>query len=381
LFVNKIADWVYPEARALVEAHQRRGHTVALSSSATRYQIGGIARELAIDNVLCTELEVEDGIVTGRVIEPALWGPGKILAVRTFAADQGIDMEQSYFYADGDEDIGLMHLVGKPRPTNPRRKMDQAARRYGWPVQNFTSRGTPSLAMRTRSAVGWASVAPFTAASVGIAAVRRNRRTAATDTSRRWLDLMLSTHGIELNVTGSEHLTSHRPAVFVFNHRTDFDPLLAAAVVRDDLVGLSRPRSSRSALSRAMVQIADIVITADVSDEDSIAKAAELVTAQDISILATPEGHRDLGERLGAFDPTAFQVAMAAGVPVVPIVIRNAEALGGRHAKVLRAGTVDVAVLRPIATSRWTKRTVNARIADIRKKFLATLDDWPSSSG
>ena len=53
-----------------------------------------------------------DGILTGKVIRPILWGPGKANAVQEFAADNKIDLEQSYFYADGDEDVATAQRAG-----------------------------------------------------------------------------------------------------------------------------------------------------------------------------------------------------------------------------------------------------------------------------
>ena len=63
LFDSELAALVYPESRALVTAHLRRGHTVAIVSAATRYQVEPLARDLGIEHVLCTRLEVEDGEV------------------------------------------------------------------------------------------------------------------------------------------------------------------------------------------------------------------------------------------------------------------------------------------------------------------------------
>ena len=120
LFRQKIESRIYPEMRDLVRAHMQRGHTVCLSSSALTIQVEPVARFLGITNLLTNRFEVDDdGVLTGDVVRPILWGPGKANAVQRFAAEHGIDLKQSYFYADGDEDVALMYLVGNPRPTNP----------------------------------------------------------------------------------------------------------------------------------------------------------------------------------------------------------------------------------------------------------------------
>ena len=85
IFVKRLAAMVYPESRAIVRAHQERGHTVAIVSSAMRYQVEPLARDLGIEHVLCTRLEVENGVFTGRVLKPTCFGEGKAQAVRDLA--------------------------------------------------------------------------------------------------------------------------------------------------------------------------------------------------------------------------------------------------------------------------------------------------------
>ena len=74
VFRKHLATTIYPESRALVKAHQEMGHTVAIVSSATRYQAEPLARDMGIEHVLCTQLEVEDGAFTGRVVRPTCYG-------------------------------------------------------------------------------------------------------------------------------------------------------------------------------------------------------------------------------------------------------------------------------------------------------------------
>ena len=129
IFRQSVVDLIYPEMRELVRAHQRRGHTVVLSSSALTMQAEPVARYLGIDHVVCNRFVVDEhGVLTGEVQRPVIWGTSKATSVQKFAAEHGVDLRSSYFYADGDEDLALMHLVGNPRPVNPGPRADQGGR-------------------------------------------------------------------------------------------------------------------------------------------------------------------------------------------------------------------------------------------------------------
>src|SRR4029077_1196930 len=142
IFRQSVADLIYPEMRDLVLAHQRRGHTVVLSSSALSMQAEPVARYLAMDHVCWIgSVVVEAGVLTGEVQRPVIWGTSKATSVQRFAAEHGVDLRSSYFYADGDEDLALMHLVGNPRPVNPGPELTKVAAPRGWPILRFSSRG------------------------------------------------------------------------------------------------------------------------------------------------------------------------------------------------------------------------------------------------
>jgi putative phosphoserine phosphatase/1-acylglycerol-3-phosphate O-acyltransferase len=93
-----------------------------------------------------------------------------------------------------------------------------------------------------------------------------------------------------------------------------------------------------------------------------------------MSVLAAPEGTRVAGQPVGPFESGPFRIALAARVPVIPIVIRNAEVLGSRSSSVVRPGTVDVAVLAPVAP----RGGVEDLAERVRRQFVDTLVDWPT---
>ncbi len=70
---------------------------------------------------------------------------------------------------------------------------------------------------------------------------------------------------------------------------------------------------------------------------------------------------------------------MATGLPVVPVVIRNADSVAGRNSTTLNPGTVDVAVLPPVSTADWTTENLRERIEEIRGRYVDLLADWPAA--
>lgn len=142
LFTESIGARIYPVMRAVVEAHRTRGHTLVLSSSALSIHVRPVASDLGIEHMVCNTFELDGrGLLTGRVNRPVIWGQQKAEAVQRFCESRGVDLERSYFYADGDEDAPLMGLVGNPRPVNPRAGMAAVAAAKDWPVLRVSTPG------------------------------------------------------------------------------------------------------------------------------------------------------------------------------------------------------------------------------------------------
>jgi putative phosphoserine phosphatase/1-acylglycerol-3-phosphate O-acyltransferase len=98
-----------------------------------------------------------------------------------------------------------------------------------------------------------------------------------------------------------------------------------------------------------------------------------------VSIVLAPEGTRSLSPRVGAFKKGGFHLARDAGVPIVPIVIRNAGEIMWRNARVVQEGTIDVVVHEPVPTASWTKADLDEWVPRMRQLYIDTLDDWPGT--
>ena len=380
LFVQHVQKRIYPEMRDMVRAHMARGHTVVLSSSALTVQVEPVANFLGITNVLSNKFETDDdGLITGEVQRPVIWGPGKAKAVQAFAAKNGVDLAKSYFYADGDEDVALMYLVGNPRPTNPAGKMEAVALKRGWPVLRFSSRSGSSPVSQLRTVAGMASLVPAAAGAIGLGLLTRNRRTGVNFFTASWTRLLMASIGIDLNVLGEVNLTAKRPAVFLFNHRNQADPFIAGRLISDNFTSVGKKELEKDPLMGTIGKVLDAAFI-DRDDPkaavESLQKIEELAR-KGLSVLIAPEGTRLDTTEVGPFKKGPFRIAMSAGIPIVPIVIRNAEVIADRNSSTFSPGKVDVAVFPPIPTDDWTTENLDERIAEVRQLYLDTLKDWP----
>jgi putative phosphoserine phosphatase/1-acylglycerol-3-phosphate O-acyltransferase len=379
LFRERVAGTVYPEARAIVKAHQRKGHTLALASSATRFQAGPLASDFGIQHVLCTQVEVEDGRLTGRIEGPILWGKNKADAVAAFAADNGIKLPESYGYANGDEDVEFLETVGRPRPLNPASGLARVAAERGWPIYRFEPRGRPGIIPMVRTAAALGGLATSVGVGLGLGLLNRSRRTALNFAATAGPEVALGLAGVDLEVMGEEHLWSHRPAVFVFNHQSSFDVIVISRLLQRDFTAVAKAELARDPRFAPLGALAGVAYVDRSDRSQSRAALAPVVEKlrSGISLAIAPEGTRSASPTLGQFKKGAFHIAVQAGVPVVPVVIRNAGEIMWRASLVARPGTVDVAVLPPVPTEGLAPDDVEDLADRVRQQFVDTLDDWP----
>jgi HAD superfamily hydrolase (TIGR01490 family) len=377
LFVQGIAGSLFPEAWRLVEAHRRAGHTVVLASSATRFQVEPAARAMGVEHVLVTPVEFENGVATGRPGGPPLWRSGKAAAVTAFAASHDIDLPRSYAYSNGTEDVPFLSTVGSARALNPEAGLLAVAVERGWPVARFKPRGRTSVreVLRTAASLGGMLGGFATGATLGL--LNGSRRDGIDLGITLGGELGSALGGVKIDVRGAEHLAA-RPAVFAFNHQSQLDVMILAKLLRGGFTGVAKKEAANTPGFGPVFRYIDMAFV----DRGNTAQARAALTPaverlrEGISLVMAPEGTRSPTPALGPFKKGAFHVAMQAGVPIVPIVIRNAGELMWKGSNLIREGTVQVTVLPPVPTADWRVEDLDKHVEEVRGRFLDTLADW-----
>lgn len=133
--------YVFPhlcaEGRRAIERHRAAGDVVAIVTGASPYAAWPVARELGIDLVACTELEVVEGRFTGKPVHPIGYGVGKVTLAERLSARVGFAIEEAAFYTDSATDLPLLDRVARPVAVNPDLRLRRIARRRNWPIERW----------------------------------------------------------------------------------------------------------------------------------------------------------------------------------------------------------------------------------------------------
>ena len=161
---------IYPTMLEEVREHQDAARATFIVSAAGNGLVEMLARVLGMDGGIGTRYEVDaEGILTGRIVEPFVYGEGKVVAMERFSAGHGIDLAASWAYSDSMSDLPMLRAVGNPVAVNPDAELVELAEREGWRVMRFERLGR-------RLAIAGATVVAAAAGWTGRALAARRRQ-------------------------------------------------------------------------------------------------------------------------------------------------------------------------------------------------------------
>jgi phosphoserine phosphatase len=101
-----------PGARTTIRTLKRLGFRCGVVSGGFTRVIAGLAAELGMDFCAANELEIVDGRLSGRLVGDIVDRPGKAAALRRFAEESGVPLEQCVAVGDGANDIDMLSTAG-----------------------------------------------------------------------------------------------------------------------------------------------------------------------------------------------------------------------------------------------------------------------------
>jgi 1-acyl-sn-glycerol-3-phosphate acyltransferase len=191
--------------------------------------------------------------------------------------------------------------------------------------------------------------------------------------ARTWLRLT----GVRVKVAGRELLDPNQPYVFVANHWSYLDaaPLFAYTGRRMGMVA-KKELLKAPLLGYGMGFVN--VIAIDRSNRERAVETLKIATERlrsGISFGVCPEGTRARTGEMLPFKKGAFHMAVQAGVPVVPIALKNSDKLMGRGTGEAWPGTIEMVMLPPVETSRVSSdQDLQKLVEQVQNKIMKELE-------
>ena len=137
VFEKHLQNTVRSQAKKEIEQHKKNDAKLVILSAATPYICESVKHLLKFDDVLCSKMEVIDGIFSGYPDGPYCYGEEKLNQVNQYCKKNGFKLKDAYYYADSHSDIVVLEAIGNPICVTPDNTLKRQAVKRGWPVYNW----------------------------------------------------------------------------------------------------------------------------------------------------------------------------------------------------------------------------------------------------
>lgn len=188
--------------------------------------------------------------------------------------------------------------------------------------------------------------------------------------------------GWKVQLDADSLLNHQRPAVIVANHLSNHDLLTFGRVVPVRTVSLGKTSLKWIPLFGQVYWLAGNVLI-DRGNAFQAKKAMQTTTDtlqhKDMSLWVFAEGTRGHGKGLQPFKKGAFQMAIAAGVPIVPVCANNY--VRGMNLNRWHSGTIIIRALPPIPTTGMTLADMPTLMQTCHERMKACIDELDREAG
>jgi 1-acyl-sn-glycerol-3-phosphate acyltransferase len=193
--------------------------------------------------------------------------------------------------------------------------------------------------------------------------------------ARSWGWLILKIAGVKMQVTGLEHIDPKRTCIYMCNHLGSFDIFALLACLPGQFRWLAKSELFRIPMLGWGMRAAGY-ISLDRSKRRSTYESMEIAARkirEETSVVIFPEGSRSFDGAMQPFMNGGFNLAIRAGVPIVPISIHGTWEIMPRTTKRVKKGNIRIVIDRPIETKDCTMKDRRRLMAETESRIRANL--------
>ncbi len=182
--------------------------------------------------------------------------------------------------------------------------------------------------------------------------------------------------GATLQVSHRERLDGSMPAIFVCNHTSSLDAFLCISLCPYDGCGVFKKEIVRIPFYGWLAALSGHLLI-DRGHHgravEALRQTAALVKRHRLGIWIMPEGTRSKDGALLPFKKGFVHLAIATGLPVVPVVVHGAHRNWKKGSWLFTPMVLDVDVLEPISTADWQEDRAGEHADAVRARFAEVL--------
>jgi HAD superfamily hydrolase (TIGR01490 family) len=125
---------IRPEIIKEMGFHRENNACLVILSSAISSICFLIGRYLGVEEIICTTMETDEGIMTGNPAGNFCFGDEKRIRLLSFCEKNHYDPAEAWYYADSVSDLPAFEIVGHPVCITPDKKLTRIAREKGWKI-------------------------------------------------------------------------------------------------------------------------------------------------------------------------------------------------------------------------------------------------------
>lgn len=192
--------------------------------------------------------------------------------------------------------------------------------------------------------------------------IRGNRVEWMYKAYRPWARTWAFINGVKLEVKGEENFDRNKSYIFVLNHGSTADIVIAPAAMRNRYRPLGKKELTQIPIMGYMFKKA--VVLVDRSDPESRKQSMERmreIIKRNISIMIAPEGTRNRSPApLQPFKDGAFRLAVEFQLPIIPMVLLNTRKLFPNDHWLMERCELKCHFLKPVSTEGLTEADVDS---------------------
>jgi 1-acyl-sn-glycerol-3-phosphate acyltransferase len=193
-----------------------------------------------------------------------------------------------------------------------------------------------------------------------------------------WAKILLLICNTKVNVIGKENILCGKPQIFMANHQSDFDILIALACIPVQFRWLAKKELFSIPVFGAAMKSAGYIEIDRYNREKALQSIDEaaLRIRRGKSIMTFPEGTRSRDGEIKDFKQGAFHLAIKSGAPIVPVSIIGSGRIMPKRSMKIKPSKVKLVIGEPIKVNSFDIEKRYELIEKVRNTIIKNYEDW-----